>query len=80
VTPLIFSKIIRRYNVKRFKMLLTASLILLVSFSIPIQADVREVFVCNYLDGKDMDDVLSARDFYLKQAKKAGLETPMAYV
>ncbi len=43
-------------------------------------ADVREVFVCNLLDGSDMDDVMAARDFYLKQAAKAGYETPEAFL
>ncbi|MFB3106552.1 MAG: hypothetical protein ACE1ZA_16740 [Pseudomonadales bacterium] len=44
------------------------------------QADVREVFVCNFIDGKDMDDVMSARDFYVRQAEKAGLEIPTSFV
>ena len=42
--------------------------------------DVRETFACNFYDGKDMDDLMSARDFYLKQAQKAGFKTPNAFV
>lgn len=43
-------------------------------------ADVREVFVCELLDGSDMDDVMAARDFYIKQAAKAGYEIPEAFL
>jgi len=45
-----------------------------------VQADIREVYMCNFLDGKDMNDMLSARDYYLKQAKKSGIATPTAFV
>ncbi len=41
---------------------------------------VREIFTCNFNDGKDMDDLMSVRDFYLKQMEKAGQEAAMAYV
>lgn len=41
---------------------------------------VREVFLCDFNDGKDMGDLMSARDFYLKQMEKAGLEVNAAYV
>ena len=30
---------------------------------------VLETFACNYHDGKDMDDLLAARDYMVKQAK-----------
>jgi hypothetical protein len=59
-------------------LVLAGSLILVLSLS--VQADVREVFVCSYNDGKDMDDLMSARDFYIKEAEKAGIETPTAFV
>jgi len=36
---------------------------------------VREVYTCNFNDGKDMGDLMAARDFYLKQMEKAG-QTP----
>jgi hypothetical protein len=61
-------------------MIFSAALVFAISISMPLQADVREVFVCNYLDGKDIADVMSARDFYLKQAKKAGIEAPESFV
>ncbi len=62
------------------KAILVASLGFVLMFSAPAQADIREVYVCNYHDGKGMADILSARDYYLKQAKKAGLATPDAFV
>jgi hypothetical protein len=37
-------------------------------------------FACNFNDGKDMDDLRSARDYYVSESKKAGLSTPEAYV
>jgi len=66
--------------VKIIKTFLTASLFYAITLIMPAQADVREVFVCHYLDGHNMSDVMSARDFYLKQAKKAGIEPPMSFV
>ncbi len=41
---------------------------------------VREVYVCNLNDGKDMDDLMAARDFYLKQMEKGGQEANTAFV
>lgn len=38
------------------------------------------MFACNFHGGKGMDDLMSARDFYLQQSKKAKLETPNAFV
>lgn len=65
---------------KLIKVLLVASFGIVLMFGAPAQADYREVFVCNYQDGKDMGDILSARDFYLKQAKKAGIQVPESFV
>ena len=62
------------------KKLLAASFGFVLMFGAPAQADVREVYGCNYLDGKGMDDLMSARDYYLKQSKKAGLATPDSFV
>ena len=39
-----------------------------------------ESFLCNFNDGQDMDDLLSARDYYLRQAEKAGITPEPAYV
>jgi len=66
--------------VKLIKAFLVASLGFMLMFGAPAQADYREVYVCNYLDGKDMGDIESARDYYLKQSEKAGISTPDAFV
>lgn len=50
------------------------------SHAAPPPPAILEAFLCNYNDGKDTDDLMSARDFYLKQAEKAGLTLPPAYV
>ena len=65
---------------ERIKIICAAFLVFAISSSWSAQADVREVFMCNYLDGKDLEDVMSARDFYVKQAKKAGIEIPASFV
>jgi hypothetical protein len=44
------------------------------------QDDIREVFACKYRDGNDMNDLMSARDFYLSQAEDAEIRTPAAFV
>ena len=41
---------------------------------------VMATFACNFNDGKDMDDLRSARDFYVRETGKEGLEVPPAYV
>ena len=41
---------------------------------------VLATFACNFKDGKDMDDLMSARDYYVSESKKAGISTPEAYV
>lgn len=41
---------------------------------------VREVYTCNFNDGKDMGDLMAARDFYLKQMEKAGQNAGEAFV
>ena len=52
---------------------------LLILFGFSTQAEeaqspgVTEVFQCSYNDGKDWDDLMSARDYFLKQASKAGI-------
>jgi len=66
--------------VERIKIVFAAFLIFAISACLSVQADIREVFMCNYLDGKDLEDVMSARDFYVKQANKAGIEIPTSFV
>ncbi len=68
----------RRVLMKRLEMFVVGSLMLVLSLS--LHADVREAYICNYADGKDMDDLMSARDFYVKEAEKAGLEPATAFV
>ncbi len=63
---------------KRLEMFVVGSLMLVLSLS--LHADVREAYICNYADGKDMGDLMSARDFYVKEAEKAGLEPATAFV
>ncbi len=41
---------------------------------------VVEGFTCNYNEGQDIDDLLAARDYYVKQAAKAGLEVGPAFL
>jgi hypothetical protein len=46
----------------------------------PPPRGVLESFMCSYLDGKDRDDLDSAIEYHLKQAKKAGITPPPAYL
>ncbi len=41
---------------------------------------VREIYSCNFNDGKDMGDLMAARDYYLNQMEKAGQEPATAFV
>ena len=41
---------------------------------------VREIYACSFNEGKDMGDLMAARDFYLKQMEKAGLDAAVAFV
>jgi len=43
-------------------------------------APVMEAFTCNYNAGKGMKDLMSARDYYVKQADKAGIELGASYL
>lgn len=46
----------------------------------PAAPAILDYYSCNYNDGKDRDDVMAARDYYLKQAEKAGLSAETAYL
>ncbi len=46
----------------------------------PPAPGVLESFLCSYVDGKDRGDLDAATDFYKKQAAKAGVKTPQAYL
>ncbi len=39
-----------------------------------------ESYLCNLQPGKDIDDLMSARDYYVKQSEKAGLPVQDSYV
>ena len=41
---------------------------------------VIETWTCSYNDGKDVEDVLAARDYYVKQAAKAGVDIGPAFL
>ena len=41
---------------------------------------IAETWTCSYKDGKDVGDVLEARDFMVSQANKAGLTLPPSYL
>ena len=41
---------------------------------------VLETWTCSYNEGKDIDDVLAARDYYVKQAAKADVDIGPAYL
>jgi hypothetical protein len=44
------------------------------------QPGILDTYACNFNDGKDMDDLMSARDYYVDQYEKNGLTAPTAYV
>jgi len=69
----------------RLKQILIASVVFMFgTLGLGMQANAQstmgEVFICNYDGGNGMDDLLKAKDFYLKQAEKAGAPTPPAFV
>ncbi len=65
---------------------LLASVLALSGFNVsadshePAPPGVLESFLCTYVDGKDRGDLDSATEFYKKQAAKAGIPTPPAYL
>ncbi len=46
----------------------------------PAPPMLAELWTCNYNSGKDMEDVLKARDYMLGQAEKAGIALPDSYI
>jgi len=68
----------KNYNIQK---LCLGSIVLLLSlFSLTAQAYQGEVFACTYKGNSNMDDLLKARDNYVKQAKKAGITLPPAFL
>lgn len=41
---------------------------------------IRETFTCNFNQGQDMDDLMAARDFYLNQMEKLGMDPRQHFV
>jgi hypothetical protein len=72
-----------KLEITNLKQMLIAAVLLGV-FGLTSQANAQEtmgeVFICDFDDGQGMDDLLSAKDFYLKQAAKADARTPPAFV
>jgi len=69
--------------VKRLTYILAATLACTVLASGVEAADapiVREIFTCTFNDGKDLDDLMDARDFYLKQMEKGGQNPGTSFV
>ena len=62
------------------KLLFIAMVGLSLTTNVLAQQDIREIFVCSYNDGNDMDDLMAARDSYLEQAEKNDLELNEAFV
>jgi len=59
-------------------------LLVAVSFGVsaaePPPAPVMEAYTCNFNAGKGMKDLLAARDYYVKQADKAGIKLGASYL
>ena len=46
----------------------------------PPPAPIMETYTCSYQDGKGEKDLMAARDYYLKQADKAGIKPGASYL
>ncbi|MGI9325122.1 MAG: hypothetical protein ACR2PZ_07875 [Pseudomonadales bacterium] len=46
----------------------------------PPEPGVAEAFFCNYKPGKDRGDLMSAKDYYVKQAAKAGITPDTSFL
>lgn len=44
------------------------------------QSYIGEAFVCQWAEGQGMEDLMKARDHYVRQAERAGITLPPAYV
>jgi hypothetical protein len=66
-------------NYSTFKTLLFSALLALGAMQAHAQT-MGEVFGCNFNDGQDMDDLMGARDLYLKASEKAGVPAAPAFV
>lgn len=68
------------------RLLILATLPILTAVSIGANAaeappaPVMEAYTCNFNSGKDMDDLMAARDNFVKQADKAGIKLGASYL
>lgn len=68
------------FNYSKYVALLFSAVLALGAIQAHAQSTMGEVFICNFNDGQDMDDLVAAKDFYLRQSEKAGTPTPPAFV
>jgi hypothetical protein len=71
-------------QLKQILVIMTLPILATVSAGVnaaePPPTPVMESFACSYNPGKDMDDLLAARDYLVKQAAKAGIALRATYV
>lgn len=67
------------FNYSKYVALLFSAVLTLGAFQAHAQT-MGEVFICNFNDGQDMDDLVGARDLYLRQSEKAGVPAAPAFV
>ena len=74
----------QKNQLKRLAGLLTLPVLVTVSFGAnaaePPPAPVMEAYTCSYNTGKSEKDLLAARDYYVKQADKAGIKLGASYL
>jgi len=65
---------------------LATAILLFAASTVPAAAEeaagpaIVETYTCNYLPGKDRGDLMGARDYYVRQAEKAGIELPNSFL
>lgn len=71
-------------HLKQLRLFVTLPILATVSFGVNAAeappAPVMEAYTCNFNDGKDMEDLMAARDYYVKQADKAGIKLGASYL
>ena len=63
-----------RIKLKSILAVLVTVMLLNVSTQAAETGEIREFFACNYLEGKDIDDLMSARDFLVEQFDELGVD------
>lgn len=71
-------------QLKRILVLATLPILTAISFGASAAeappAPVMEAYTCNFNAGKDMDDLMAARDNFVKQTDKAGIKLGASYL